>query len=148
MAIFDSDSPVDLGRKWTQHELTAYNITISSLPPAEFFLTPDPSLDRIDPAVFDSPNHNNRTLSNIDVRRFLGSLGLAIKPTQECFLVDFAAETLLFLGFEEDRCLIATHQTLPLTASGESRAVVRTDACLLDPYPPGGDYRRDPHRGY
>ena len=126
----------DLGRKWTQHELTAYNVTFSSLPPAELFPDPDPSLDNIDPAVLDSHNHNNHTLSDTDVGQFLAYLTFATKPTQESFLVDFAAEALRFLDFEEDRHLVVRYHDLPLTTSGGSCAVVRLDACLLDLHRP------------
>jgi len=128
---FGFNSAVDLGRKWTQHELTTYNVTISPLPPAKFFLDPDPSFEHIDPAILGSLDYDNRIFPSIDVTRFLYSLHPAIKPTRQGFLVDFAAATLTFLGFEEDRGLVVSR--LPF-ASGESHAVVRTDACLLNPY--------------
>ena len=71
---------------WNDHNHITFNTTVSSLLPADFFPTPDPSLDHIDPAI-----------------------------------LDFAAETLKLLGFEEadpvDQtgvCLIHAHPTLVL----------------------------------
>ena len=134
MACFDFSSAVDLSRSWTRHELTHYNVTISSLPPADFFLAPDPSLDHIDPAILDPPpDRNSRALSNPDTSIFLSSLDLAIRPTEDCFVVNFAAETLKLLGFQEGRAILTLHPLFRLTVFGESRAVVRLDVCLLHP---------------
>jgi len=118
------------GSDWTANELIAYNITISSLLPTEFFSTPDPSLDGIDPAILTSPSDDdNPTLSDV-AAEYLGYLNLAARATQESFIVDCAAETLKLLGCNERRTTVSTRYIIPLTICAANR-VAQTDVCLI-----------------
>ena len=116
---------------WTECELIAYNITVSSLPPDEFFPTPDPSLDYIDPAILNSPpDGTNPALSDV-AAGYLGYLYHATRATQETFLVGFAAETLKLLGFSERRITVATRYIIPLAICGEANPVAQMDVGLI-----------------
>jgi len=118
------------GSDWTANELIAYNIAISSLRPDQFFPTPDPSLDHIDPAILSSPpDDDNPNLSDV-AAEYLGYLDLASRATQESFIDDFAAETLKLLGFNERRTTVSTRYIIPLTICGDNR-VAQTDVCLI-----------------
>ncbi|KAK1217045.1 hypothetical protein PQX77_020319 [Marasmius sp. AFHP31] len=115
---------------WTEKELLGYNITIRSLPPNEFFTTPDPSLDHIDPAILSSPPGDaSPALSDI-AAEYLGYLDLAVRATQECFIHDFAAKTLRLLGFNERRTVVSSRYIMPLTICGENRDA-EADVCLI-----------------
>jgi len=119
------------GSDWSANELIAYNITVSSLPPTEFFSTPDPSLDGIDPAILNSPSHDeNPTFSDV-AAKYLGYLNLAVRATQESFIDNFAAETLKLLGFNERGTTVSPRYIIPLTICGDANRVAQTDVCLL-----------------
>lgn len=119
------------GSSWTENELMAYNITIQSLPPDKFFPTPDPSLDHIDPAILNSPPRNtNPALSDATVK-YLDYLRLAVRPTQESLITNFAAATLKLLRFNERPAAVYHSYTIPLVICGEANHVTRADACLL-----------------
>lgn len=121
------------GSDWTDNDLMAYNITISSTPPEKFFSTPDPSLDHIDPAILDAPpGDDNPDLSDATAE-YLGYLDYATRPSQECFIVDFAAETLELLGFNKRPTPTGVHRryTIPLVICGEANHVAQTDVCLI-----------------
>ena len=112
---------------WADNELIAYNITISFLPPGEFFPT-DPSLDHVDPAILNPPGDANPALSDA-AAGYLDYLDLAARATQECFIDDFAAETLELLGLNERRTAVSTRYIIPLTICGEVNCVAQTDVC-------------------
>jgi hypothetical protein len=107
------------GSDWTDNELIAYNITVASISPSEFFPTPEPSLDLIDPAISDVATE------------YLDYLDLAARATQENFINDFAAETLKLLGFNERGTTVSTRYIIPLTICGEANHVAQTDVCLI-----------------
>ncbi|KAG7091419.1 hypothetical protein E1B28_010455 [Marasmius oreades] len=90
-------------RDWSSYELEAYNITVAFRTPDKFFPTPDPSLDLVDPAILTSPSHdiNNPALSDV-AAEYLSYLRLT-RCMQDSFVIDFAAETLKLLGYNE-RC--------------------------------------------
>lgn len=119
------------GSDWTAAELLAYNITITPTSPDVFFQpVPDPTLDHLDPDILSSPNGNNPNLSH-GAARYLGYLDLATNATQESSIDDFAAATLLLLGFDDQQpSTVATRFIIPLTICGESR-VAQTDVCLI-----------------
>ena len=101
---------------WTPHQLATLNIAISSLPPAEFFPTPDPSLAHIDRGILRSPpGDTDPTLSDV-IAKYLIRLDLATRDTQESSLTDFVAKTLELLGFDERGICILPHFTIPLIA--------------------------------
>ncbi|KAF8067567.1 hypothetical protein FPV67DRAFT_1141351 [Lyophyllum atratum] len=117
---------------WNASDLLAYNITISSIPPDEFFRQgADPSLDHIDPAILNSsPDSDDPNISDA-VADYLGYLYLATKATQESDIYNFAAETLKLLGFNERQTTVVTRYIIPLTICGDENRVAETDVCLL-----------------
>jgi hypothetical protein len=119
------------GSDWTDNELIAYNIIVESISPSEFFPTPDPSLDLIDPAILNSPaGATDPAISDV-ATEYLGYLDLAARATQENFIDDFAAETLKLLGFNERGTTVSTRYIIPLTICGEANRVAQTDVCLI-----------------
>ena len=120
------------GSDWSRHELIACNITISLLPPGDFFLTPDPSLDYIDPGILNSPPGNDDPALSDAAAAYLDYLDLAAKATQKSFIDDFAAETLKLLGFNERRRIaVSTRYTIPSTICGDANCAAQTDVCLI-----------------
>ncbi|KJA26788.1 hypothetical protein HYPSUDRAFT_63566 [Hypholoma sublateritium FD-334 SS-4] len=118
------------GSDWTDAELLAYNVSITSTSPAVFFQSDaDPSLDHLDPAILTSPNAEDPNLSAATAD-YLGYLDLASHATQESAIDDFAAATLRFLGFNERHTTVATRYIIPLTICGETRTA-QTDVCLI-----------------
>jgi len=120
------------GSDWSRSELLAYNITISSVTPNQFFdKDADPSLDDLDPAILNaSPGSDDPSLSEAVVE-YLGYLDLAIHATQESAINDFAAHTLRLLGFNERKTLVRTRYIIPLTICGDANRAAQTDVCLL-----------------
>jgi hypothetical protein len=116
---------------WSDYELIAYNITVSSRSPGEFFPTPDPSLDHIDLAIFNSPPYNgNPALSGV-AAGYLGHVDLATGATQGGPIVDFAAETLKLIGFQDLRTIVSRRYTIPLTICGETDHIAVMDVSLF-----------------
>ncbi|KJA14569.1 hypothetical protein HYPSUDRAFT_173274 [Hypholoma sublateritium FD-334 SS-4] len=119
------------GGDWTDNELIAYNITVASSWPHDFFYDPNASLDDIDPAILTSPaGATDLNISDI-AAEYLGYLDLAAKASQESFLDDFAAETLKLLGYNERGTTVSTRYTIPLTICGEANRTAQTDVCLI-----------------
>ena len=117
---------------WNTNDLLAHNITISPVPPDEFFPSgADPSLDHLDPMIF-TTSPGNPSLSHV-VTRYLYYLDRASigHPTQESSIDDFSAETLKLLDFEEDNATVSMHYTIPLMICGESNHIAQMDVCLL-----------------
>ena len=115
--------------RWTRGELIAYNITISSLLPDEFFLVPngpDPSLDHIEPAVLNSPPGDNNSAISSAAVTFLDHLHIA----QRAPVGDFAAQTLRLLDFDNRDVIVFRCLPIPLTIHG-NRKLVQADVCLL-----------------
>lgn len=117
---------------WSRNELLAYNITISSVTPNQFFHHgADPSLDHLDPAILNaSPSSEDPSLSEA-VAEYLVYLDLATTATQESAIDDFAAHTLRLLGFNERKTLVKTRYVVPLTICGDANRAAQTDVCLL-----------------
>ena len=120
------------GSDWSRNELLAYNITISSVTPNQFFHHgADPSLDHLDPAILNaSPGSDDPSLSEV-VAEYLGYLDLATTATQESAIDDFAVHTLRLLGFNERNTLVRTRYVIPLTICGDANRAAQTDVCLL-----------------
>jgi len=116
---------------WTDRELIAYNIAVSSILSGEFFPVPDPSLDYIDPAILDSPPGSLDPAISDLAAGYLGYLDLAARATQETFIDDFAAETLKLLGFGERNTLVSMGYTISLTVCGQGDCVAQTGVCLM-----------------
>lgn len=119
------------GSDWTDNELIAYNITVSSSSPRDFFPAPNPSLDHIDPDILTyPPGSTDSSISDV-AAEYLGYLALAARSTQENFIDDFAAETLKLLGYNERGTSVSTRYTVPLTICGEANRAAPTDVCLI-----------------
>lgn len=122
------------GSDWTRYELTAYNITIVPIPPDQFFPTPDPPLDVIDPAILDS-SESDRPSSEISAR-YLKYLYLASTPSRVAFAPSFAAETLRLLGFDDGRSIVTVqHYAIPFTICCNTISTPLTDVCLFNLHP-------------
>ncbi|KAJ7657798.1 hypothetical protein DFH06DRAFT_1408866 [Mycena polygramma] len=119
-------------RDWSFNEQLAYHIRVEAVPPEVFFASdPNPSLDHLDQALLAaSPGADNPESSDSTVR-YLGYLRLATKATQQCFIHDFARETLHLLGFSQRNCILATRYSVPLAICGETNGTAQTDVCLL-----------------
>ncbi|KAG1831308.1 hypothetical protein EV424DRAFT_188257 [Suillus variegatus] len=118
---------------WTFYDLLAYNITVVPLAPEQFFpQNPGPLLEGLDPSLLnsslDDKNFSDPNISDA-IFKYLGYLGLATNPTEECFMYTFARETLHILGFDK-RLLL--HHSIPLFICGNVHQVAQTDVCLLD----------------
>jgi len=108
----------------------AYNITVSTRSPREFFLqNPEPSLVGLDPSLINSAVDAENVPDN--TFRYLSHLDLATNAGQESFFDNFSRETLSLLGFEERGLVLTTRHIIPLTIRGDDR-VAQTDVCLLD----------------
>lgn len=119
------------GSDWNDDELIALNIAVVSLPPAEFFRTPDPSLKHIDSAILNSPSPpdvGDLSISD-DAIEYLGCLNLAIESPQG-FLTTFAYKTLGLLGFDKHRAAIIPQLPIPLTVCGKTDPI-QTVSCLV-----------------
>ena len=118
--------------KWGDYELAAYNITVSPRSPDEFFSTPDPSLNDIDPAILNSPpDDRNPTLSD-DTVGYLRHLALATGTTHPMlFIDDIPARTLELLHFDGLGTLVIPGHAIPLNICGRTSRGADTCACLV-----------------
>ncbi|KAG1751461.1 uncharacterized protein EDB91DRAFT_1298392 [Suillus paluster] len=114
------------GSEWTTNELIAYNITVATQPPWEFFLqNHEPPLEGVDPSLIDSPlDADNVTDAT---HTYLSYLDLATHAGQEILIDDFARETLRVCGYLERGLVLSTHYSIPLTISGDNRRTAQTD---------------------
>ena len=120
-----------LGNDWDDDELIAFGIDIVSLPPVEFFPTPDPSLDHIDHVILNSqlpPEEDDPSISDVAFE-YLSFLNLAI-VSPHIFLNNFAYKTMALLGFGKHRAAIIPHLAIPLTICGKTDPV-QPDLCLV-----------------
>ncbi|KAG7091404.1 hypothetical protein E1B28_010441 [Marasmius oreades] len=100
--------------------------------PDKFFPTPDPSLDLVDPAILTAPSShviNNPALSDV-AAEYLSYLRLT-RRMQDSFVIDFAAETLKLLGYNERCTTVSTHYNIPFTIAGDGKSVAPADVCLI-----------------
>jgi hypothetical protein len=120
-------------RDWTVSELMAYNISISSVPAAEFFPIPDPPLpDHIDQGILDGESRRNLGHSNLSdaAVEYLGQLDRTISRPYDGAMNDYIRDTLKLLGFNERRVNIATHFNIPFDNCKDQRDA-QTDVCLV-----------------
>ena len=129
---------------WSDYELTAYNITVSSRSPDEFFPTPDPSLDHIDPAIVNSPPAIVNSLSVInpppggasptlsdDAFEFLTCLGSATGTYPKLFDVCFPTVMLRVLRFTARFIFAYARYTTPLNICGCIRKSPQVNTCIV-----------------
>jgi hypothetical protein len=124
-----------LGSDWGRNDLLSHRITVTAIPPQEFFHQgAEPSLAGLDPALITSPL--DATNVSDDIYRFLSYLDLATNASQEAEIDDFAREFLHIVGFgERGRVLCTRHKIdIPLSILGDinNLKVAQTDVCLLD----------------
>jgi hypothetical protein len=129
------------GSDWRRHELRAYDITVHSVSPQEFFCPEsevDPPLTGLDPALINSPIDLEDTNMSDDAYRFLASLDLATNTSQETAIADFARELLRIVGFEERGHILRTRHSIPFSICdsfsmyGKKDAQAQADVCLVD----------------
>jgi hypothetical protein len=119
------------GSDWTTNELIAYNITVTTRQPREFFLrNPEPSLVGLDPSLINSPVDAENVPDH--TFQYLTHLDLATNAGQESLIDDFSRETLRLLGYEERGLALSTRYIIPLTICGDNCRIAQTDVCLLD----------------
>jgi hypothetical protein len=119
------------GSDWGGNEVMAYNITITSIPPHQFFPQGvNEPLTGLDPALITAPLDADNVSD--DTYRFLTYLDLATNAGQETAIDDFAREVLRTLGFEERGLALRTRHIIPFSICGDITKVAQTDVCLLD----------------
>jgi hypothetical protein len=118
------------GSDWTANELIAYNITVVTQSPQDFFRgNTEPSLNDMDPSLITSTADADNLTDN--TFEYLAHLDLASKATQESFIDEFARKTLRVLGFVERGLLLTTRFSIPLTICGDDHRTAQTDVCLF-----------------
>lgn len=123
------------GSEWSLFNLKAYNITVVPLPPAEFFPTPDPPLDHINPAILDCSDWDDIPSSGV-ASRYLRYLYLASAYPRGGFATTFAAETLRLLDIDDGyRALAVQHYIIPLETFNDIECVTQPDLCLIKTHP-------------
>jgi hypothetical protein len=123
------------GSDWSEVELIAYNITVDTQPPQDFFRTnAEVPLDDIDPSLINSTRlHWHADGVTDKTCHFLAYLDLATNSGHESFLSDFPRETLRVLGFEERGLALATNFSIPLTICGDGSPTAQALVCLVAP---------------
>jgi hypothetical protein len=122
------------GSDWTQNDLLAYNIKVSSQSPLSFYGRPLPpvgSLNNLDPNLV-SGTLNTQGLKD-DTYRLLQYLDLASTANagQESAIDDFAREILRVLGYEMRGLLLRSRYAIPLLICGEPNRSAQTDVTLI-----------------
>ncbi|KAF9535447.1 hypothetical protein CPB83DRAFT_841763 [Crepidotus variabilis] len=116
---------------WTNSELSAYNIAFDDMSPNDFFPPFEPSVDHLDPAILSSPPGDTNSAISDAAASYLGYLSLVTRATDHNFVVDFAAETLKLLGFNEPCTTVVTRYSVPLSICGEENHVAQADVSLI-----------------
>jgi hypothetical protein len=117
---------------WTAGELIAYNITVVTQSPQVFFRgNTEPSLGDVDRSLINSTVDADSLTDSTS--HYLASLNWATNASQECFINDFARETLRILGFAELDLVLITYFTIPLTICGDISCTAQTGVCLVTP---------------
>jgi len=122
------------GSDWTTNDLLAYNISVSSQSPNNFYGQPLPtveSLSSLDPNLL-SGTLDTQGLSD-GTYRLLQYLDLASRANsgQESAIDDFAREILRTLGYEKRGLLLRSRYAIPLMISGDPKRSAQTDVCLV-----------------
>lgn len=120
------------GSDWTMNDLLAYNISVSSQSPDDFYGQPlqtVASLNNIDPNLF-SGTLGTQGLSD-ETFRLLQCLDLARNSGQESAVRDFAKEILRALGYEKRGLLLRSRYAIPLLISDDLHRSAWTDVCLV-----------------
>ena len=122
------------GKDWTMNDLQAYNITVSSQSPYQFYGKPLPkvkSLTSIDPNLL-SGTLGTPGLSD-ETYRLLQYLDLAsrVESSQASAVHDFTKEILRALGYEKRGLLLRSRYAIPLLVAGDANRTVQTDVCLV-----------------
>lgn len=117
-------------RDWTANELYAYNITVVPQNKEAFFDTTDftePSLPGFMVAETRQDARDKRT------RQLLHYLELAMDPKSghETAVVNFAAELLKSLKYDDEDSIVFTQRTIPFLTCGKN-SVAQIDVCVID----------------
>lgn len=118
---------------WGQNELIAYNISLSSISPQEFYRSvPEPPLNHLDANILNAHAGAKEPDVSDAVASYLSHLDLAYGCySRECHIVDFAVRSLELLGFNERGTVVSTRYDMPLQIVAETRSA-QTDVCILD----------------
>lgn len=117
-------------RDWTAKELCAFNITVVPQNKVEFFGTielPDPSL-----AGF-MTSETRQDATDKKTKQLLHYLDLAMHPKvgQEAAIVNFAAELLKYLEYDDENRIVFIRHAIPFLTCAEN-LVAQTDICIID----------------
>ncbi|KAH9071197.1 hypothetical protein EDB83DRAFT_2541838 [Lactarius deliciosus] len=123
------------GSDWTASELSAYNITVVPQRKEVFFGTidfPDP----IEPPLagfMATKSRQDAADTDKGTKQLLHYLDLAMEPKigQEAAVVNFAAELLRGLGYDDDNRIVFIRHAIPFLICGEN-SVAQTDVCVMD----------------
>jgi hypothetical protein len=118
------------GSDWTENELFAYNITVKTQSPVDFFgSAPSSTLEHVDPHFLREPTED----VSDETYRLFQYLDLATRANngQESAIDDFAKEILRLSGFEERGTLLRSRYAIPFTICGDASRSAQTDICLL-----------------
>jgi hypothetical protein len=121
------------GSDWTANELAAYNITVVPRNKEEFFGTshfPDPAEPSL--AGFMTAETKQDTADK-KARQLLHYLDLAMDPKigQEAAVVNFAAELLRGLDYDDEYRIVFIRHAIPFLICG-GNSVAQTDVCIMD----------------
>lgn len=121
------------GSDWSRNELFAYDISIQSLSPSEFFPNgAEPSLDHFHPALLTLPTGFYSPALPPNVINYLGYLDLATSQSaQDSTIDDFVVSILCLLGFNDFEKFILTHYDIPLCVCGDTDRAAMADVCLI-----------------
>ena len=121
------------GSEWTATELAAYNITVVPQDKEEFFGTADfPEPAEPSMAGFMAAETRHDT-DDKKTRQLLHFLDLAMTPKigQEAAVVNFAAELLRGLDYDDAHRIVFIRHAIPFLICGEN-SVAQTDVCIMD----------------
>jgi|SRR5712671_747800 len=119
------------GSEWTQNDLKSYNISVVYQDSATFFETPELPAPSLDDQILSAQDRNEAR--NVETYAFLRllDLAMAINPTEESAVDDFAVNLFRSLNYTGIGRVARTRKDIPLFICGELRHA-KTDVCILD----------------
>ncbi|KAH8989151.1 hypothetical protein EDB86DRAFT_1927186 [Lactarius hatsudake] len=123
------------GSDWTAYELSAYNITVVPQSKELFFNSSDPTGPEPSLTGFMATERRQDVVADTDkgTKKLLHYLELAVEPKigQEAAVVNFAAELLRGLGYDDGNRIVFIRHAIPFLICGEN-SVAQTDVCVMD----------------
>jgi len=120
------------GCKWTQNDLTAFNIKVVVRLEKEFFglSLDDVSLNNIPKGLVDLEWPSVEDSESYDILRYL-DLAMSIKESEESAVDDFASRLLEILMFKKPGQLIRTRKDIKMIMCGKLTHA-KADVCIVD----------------